>query len=126
MSFEDLIAWQKARALTGEVYRVTRVEPFSRDFGLRDQLQRAAVSVMANIAEGWERHRDSEFLHYLSIATGSCAEVVSHPHVALDAGYLNKIEFESLRAQALEVGRIIAGLRARIAADREGIPNDGR
>ncbi len=113
--FEDLIAWQKARVLTREVYSVTRGEPFSRDFGLRDQIRRASVSVMADIAEGFERNRTAEFQRFLGIAQGSCAEVRSHLYVALDAGYLDGATFDTLLSHAAEVGRITGGLMAAAA-----------
>jgi four helix bundle protein len=75
--FEDLIAWQKARELTRAVYAITRNGAFAKDFGLAGQIQRAAVSVMSNIAEGFERRGTAEFEHFLRIAKASCAEVKS-------------------------------------------------
>ena len=84
--FEDLIAWQKARVLTKGIYRATKTGALAKDFGLAGQTQRAAVSIMANIAEGFERNRPGEFHQYLSTAKASCAEVRSHLYVALDAG----------------------------------------
>jgi four helix bundle protein len=112
--FEDLIAWQRARALTTEIYRVTSQGDFARDFGLRDQIRRAAVSVMSNIAEGFERNRQTEFCHFLLIAKASCGEVRSQLYVALDAGYVNQEVFDALRLRAEEVSRITGGLRATI------------
>jgi len=93
------------------------VTEWSRDFGLRSQLQRAAVSIMSNIAEGFERKRSTEFHQFLSTAKASCAEVRSQLYVALDAGYLNQGEFSQLLAQAEEVGRIIGSLRASVRKD---------
>jgi len=116
--FEDLIAWQKARALTKNIYLLTATERFSRDFGLRDQIQRAAVSIMSNIAEGFERASKAEFHQFLVIAKGSCAEVRSQLYVALDTGYITSDQFEKARAQAEEVGRIIGGLRASLRTVR--------
>jgi len=116
--FEDLIAWQKARALTKNIYLLTATERFSRDFGLRDQIQRAAVSIMSNIAEGFERASKAEFHQFLVIAKGSCAEVRSQLYVALDTGYITGDQFEKARAQAEEVGRIIGGLRASLRTVR--------
>ena len=116
--FEDLIAWQKARALTAEIYRVTNQGGFARDFGLRDQIRRAAVSAMSNIAEGFERNRPTEFHHFLSIAKASCGEVRSQLYVALDAGYLNREAFATLFSQAEEVSKIIGGLRASVERHR--------
>ena len=117
--FEDLIAWQKARELTRAVYQSTRSRSFARDAGLSGQIQRAAVSVMANIAEGFERNRPAEFHQFLSVAKSSCAEVRSHLYVALDAGYLDGPAFESVFSQAEETGRIIGGLRASVARRTE-------
>jgi len=85
--FEELIAWQKSRELVTAIYKVTNGKEFSRDFGLRDQIQRAAVSIMSNIAEGFERAGRAEFHQFLVIAKGSCAEVRSQLYIALDIGY---------------------------------------
>jgi four helix bundle protein len=117
--FEDLIAWQKARQLTADVYRVTSKGAFAKDFGLRDQIQRAAVSVMSNIAEGFERGSRSEFHQFLVIAKASLAEVRSQLYIALDAGYLDQPNFENLMNQATEVSKIIGGLRASVRRQRD-------
>ena len=117
-SFQDLIAWQKARTLTASIYKVTKKGEFSRDFGLKDQIRRAAVSVMSNIAEGFERGRPAEFHQFLSIAKGSCAELRSQLFVALDADYLVTSDFKKLMANAEEVGRIVGGLRAGVQRKR--------
>jgi len=116
--FEDLIAWQKARALTLAIYELTRQSQFRRDFALSSQLQRAAVSVMSNIAEGFERHRPSELHQFLSVAKSSCAEVRSHLYVAADVGYLDEAKLHQLLAQAEEVARILGGLRSSVARRR--------
>ena len=112
--FEDLIAWQKARDLTKGVYLLTAATAFSKDFGLRDQIRRAAVSIMSNIAEGFERAGRAEFHQFLVIAKGSCAEVRSQLYVALDAGYVTREQFDKVRSEAEEVGRVIGGLRASL------------
>ncbi len=117
--FEDLIAWQKARVLTREIYGVTQNGRFAQDYGLRNQIQRAAVSIMSNVAEGFERGSRGEFHQFLSIAKASCAEVRSQLYVALDIGYLEKDQFGSLMDQAEEVGRIIGGLRVSVAKQRK-------
>ena len=117
--FEDLIAWQKARALTRLVYEVTRQGEFARDFGLAGQMQRAAVSIMSNIAEGFERGRRSEFHQFLSIAKASCAEVRSQLYVALDVGHIDRDTFDRLLAVAEEVSRIVGGLRAAVEKQRD-------
>src|ERR1051325_5404568 len=107
--FEDLIAWQKARALTRDIYHVTGQGGFSKDFGLKDQIRRAAVSIMSNIAEGFERGKPSEFHQFLSVAKASCAELRSQLYVALDAEYIGEDSFNQLMQRAVEVGRIIGG-----------------
>jgi four helix bundle protein len=91
---------------------------FARDFGLSGQIQRAAVSIMSNIAEGFERHRANEFHQFLSIAKSSCAEVRSQLYIALDIGYLNEAQFRILFDLAEEVARIIGGLRASVERQR--------
>lgn len=115
--FEDLIAWQKARELCRRVYETTRTGPLARDFGLRGQIQRAAVSVMSNIAEGFDRHRLTEFHQFLSIAKASCAEVRSILYVLVDTGYIEEDQFTELRDMAEEVTRIVRALRASVARD---------
>lgn len=117
--FEDLIAWQKARELTRTIYQHTRQGPFAKDFGLSNQIQRAAVSIMSNLAEGFERSGSGEFYQFLSIAKSSCAEVRSQLYVALDAGYLDQLNFDQLFSQAEEVGKIIGGLRTAIEKRRQ-------
>jgi len=112
--FEDFIAWQKARKLTGDIYRVTSVGEFARDFGLKDQIRRSAVSIMSNIAEGFERGRPTEFHQFLSIAKGSCAELRSQLYIALDADYLAIDQFSRLMAAAVETGQIVGGLRVSV------------
>ncbi len=119
-SFEDLIAWQKARVLARDVYLLTRSGGLERDFGLAGQLQRAAVSVMANIAEVYERRGKAEYLRFLAIAKASCAEVCSHLYVAFDVGYVSETNHHALLEQAREVGRIIAGLSASLSASDLG------
>ena len=112
--FEDFIAWQKARKLTREIYKATNLPEFSRDFGLKDQIRRAAVSIMSNIAEGFERGRPTEFHQFLSIANGSCAELRSQLYVALDAGYITDSQFQELMFNASETGQVVGGLRISV------------
>ncbi len=107
--FEDIVAWQKARALTKDIYASTKVGAFARDFGLKDQIQRASVSTMSNIAEGFERGGDKEFAQFLSNSKGSCGEVKSQLYVALDQGYIAPVTFDKLYASADEVGRLVFG-----------------
>lgn len=116
--FQDLVAWQRARLLATEVYLATNEGQFSRDYGLARQIRRSAVSVMANIAEGFARNRTLEFQHYLDIARGSCAETHSHLYVALDVHYIDKPAFDRLEARCEEVGRTIRALRASISSQQ--------
>lgn len=107
--FEDIEAWKKARELTQEIYAVSNEGSFARDFGLRDQIRRAAVSVISNIAEGFERGGDVEFRRFLAIAKGSAGEVKAQLYVALDAGLINQDQFDSLYRMATEAGNLIGG-----------------
>jgi four helix bundle protein len=117
--YEDLTAWVKARALTHAIYEVSKQNAFGKDFGLANQVQRAAVSIMSNIAEGFERRSPAEFHHFLTIAKASCAELRSQLYVALDCGCLSQASFEELRSQSDEVARIISGLRASVERKRQ-------
>ena len=100
------------------VYAATRAPAFSKDFGLSSQIQRAAVSVMANLAKGFERRRKTEFHRYVEIAKGSCAEVASHLYIALDVGYISREQSEALLEQTTELQRILGGLRNSLAPTR--------
>jgi four helix bundle protein len=108
--FEDITAWQKARELTKEIYKVTSKNEFSRDFGLKDQIRRASVSIMSNIAEGFERSGTGEFSHFLATAKGSAGEVRSQLYVALDQEYITSAVFESINISVTEISKMIAGL----------------
>jgi four helix bundle protein len=116
--FEDFIAWQKARALTAEIYKLTEKGRFARDYGLKGQMQRAAVSTMSNIAEGFERGKPTEFHQFLSIAKGSSGELRSQLYVALDVNYLDPENFKVVMASAEEVGRLVGGLRVSVERRR--------
>lgn len=105
--FEDLVMWQKARLLTKEIYKIFKYLKF-KDAGLTDQIQRAAVSIMSNIAEGFERGTRQEFLNYLYIAKGSAGEVRAQLYVALDNQYLNIETFKYLNNLAAECSKLIA------------------
>jgi four helix bundle protein len=95
-TFEDLEIWKEARHLTREIYTLSKAPQFSRDYGLRDQMRRAAVSIMSNIAEGFERGGNQEFVQFLYIAKGSCGEVRSQLYVALDQDYVDQKTADSL------------------------------
>jgi four helix bundle protein len=108
--FEDLEAWKISRDLTKEIYRITTGEKFARDFGLRDQIRRAAVSIMSNVAEGFERDGDKEFVQFLFVAKAPCGEVRSQLYVAFDQNYISENDFNIIYAKAIENSRIISGL----------------
>ena len=107
--FEDIEAWQKARELTRQVYTVSSSGQVARDFGLRDQIRRAAVSIMSNIAEGFERGGSAEFSQFLAIAKGSAGEVEAQLYVALDQGYINQKQFDDIQTLASSTKKLIAG-----------------
>lgn len=107
--FEDIEGWQKARELTREIYRTTNQREFAKDFGLRDQIRRASVSIMSNIAEGFGRGGNREFIQFLSMAKGSVSEVQAQLYVAVDAGYLTKDQFQQLYSLSQSTGNLIGG-----------------
>jgi four helix bundle protein len=109
-NFEDLESWKKARELAGIIYALTRKEKFSRDFGLRDQIQRAAGSAMHNIAEGFEAGYDPEFVRFLKMARRSAGEVQSELYLALDAGYITSDELKKAYDLAVDAKKLINGL----------------
>jgi len=115
-TFEDINAWQEARALTSCVYRATSAGAFAQDFGLRDQIQRSAVSVLSNIAEGFGRGGTKEFLNFAYIARGSLTEVKSQLYVALDVDYLDQEYFNKLFEQATRTETLLNGLIKHLRA----------
>ena len=108
--FEEIVAWQKARDITLKVYKATSDGVFAKDFGLRDQIRRASVSIMANIAEGHGRRTNSEFANFLNLARGSAAEVQSHLHIAVGLNYISQEEFSDLYLGLDEVSRMTLAL----------------
>ena len=107
--FEDILGWQKARQLTAAIYEITAHGVFPKDFGLRDQIRRSSVSIMANIAEGFGRKSDKEFANFLNYAHGSVAETQSHLYVALDLKYLDQDQFDTVYKMLDETSRMIMG-----------------
>ena len=105
--FEDIISWKKSRTLTVSVYKIFKN---NKDYGFKDQIQRASVSIMNNIAEGFDRLSDKEFSRFLFISKASCSEVRSMLYLAKDLEYVTKEEFDSLFKQTVEISRLIAGL----------------
>ncbi|HEY5837696.1 MAG TPA: four helix bundle protein [Pyrinomonadaceae bacterium] len=108
--FEEIEAWRKARELTKRIYTISRTTSFARDFGLKDQIRRASVSVMSNIAEGYDRSGTGEFIQFLATAKGSAAEVKCQLYVALDQSYIDQATFVELTSLASETGNMIGGL----------------
>jgi four helix bundle protein len=107
--FEDIEAWKSARAVAKLVYAASNGEKFCRDFALCNQIRRAAVSILSNIAEGFERGGNKEFIQFLAVAKGSCGEVRAQMYVALDQGYVEEIKFREIVEKLNETGRMIAG-----------------
>ena len=105
--FEDLEVWQAARTRARGIYALSNIGPFSKDFGFRDQIRRAAVSVSSNIAEGFERHTDTDLKHFLTIARGSNGEVRSQLHVALDLGYVSSEQFNQGFELSTRIGKML-------------------
>lgn len=108
--FEDIESWQMARELDREVFSKTRQADFARDFKLRNQILGSSGSIMDNIAEGFERNGNKEFLQFLSISKASCGELKSQLYRALDRGYINQEEFETIYENATKISRKIGGL----------------
>jgi len=116
--FEEILAWQKARDITLKVYKATSDGFFAKDFGLRDQIRKASVSIMANIAEGHGRRTNSEFANFLNLARGSAAEVQSHLHVAVGLNYISQEEFSDLYSGLDEVSRMTLSLAQYLRQDK--------
>ena len=108
--FEDLEVWKLARQLTGKVYSLSRVGAFAKDFGFRDQICRAAVSIISNIAEGFERRSNSQFLQFLHIANGSAGEVRAQLYIALDLGYITRTQFQDAFDDIVRIGKMLTSL----------------
>jgi four helix bundle protein len=118
-TFEEITAWQKARELTRRIYDVTGKGRFGRDFALVDQMRRASISVMSNIAEGFERKGSKESAYFLSVAKGSLGEVRAQLYVASDQSYIDDAVFKELSLLAAETGRLIGGLARYLRPKQE-------
>jgi len=118
--FEEIAAWQVARELARVVYALTKSGPLSKDFGMRDQLQRAAVSVGSNIAEGFERNGNKEFAKFLWIAKGSAGEVASQIYTAFDVGYITQAQFDEVynlaRRCSFQTYKFIVSLKSSVVS----------
>ena len=121
--FEDIEGWQYARRVANQVYALAQKGNFARDFGLRDQVQRAAVSIMANISEGFDSGSKSDFLRFLTYARRSTSEVQSHLYVAKDQSYISAEEFDNIYAMCVQTKNLIGGfiryLSNRSTGERE-------
>ena len=107
--FEDIEGWKKGRELRRAIYACSKRGEFAKDFSLKDQIRRAAQSVTSNIAEGFERGGNREFIQFLSDAKGSCGEVRDQLYTALDENYVSQAEFDQLYGLAIETSRLISG-----------------
>jgi four helix bundle protein len=116
--FEDIDSWREGRILSNLIYQSTGKGKFRLDFGLRDQICRAVVSVTSNIAEGFEAQTNSEFICFLTFARRSCSEVKSQLYVALDNEYISEIQFVQMYDKATEVSKLINGFIRYLKTDR--------
>lgn len=116
--FEEIQAWQKARELVGEIYRISGSENFQRDYGLRNQICRAAVSSMSNITEGFARRTSRDFAHFLDVARGSAVEVQSLLYVAFDVKYISSGQLKTMYTTADEVIALVGGLTSYLRGPR--------
>ncbi len=134
--FEDIEALKKARVLVRDIYNICNIEQYKRDYNLVDQTRRAAVSIMANIAEGFARRTKREFINFLGIAHGSAAELQSHLYIALDQKHITRANFNSLYKNVEEVSKMIQGfsnylknlekLNLQLNSQTPKLPNSGR
>ena len=108
--FEDLIVWQKSRELNKRIYSITSDSNFNKDYSPRDQIRRASISILSNIAEGFDRSGNKEFIQFLSIAKGSASELRAQLYVAFDLNYLSKDEFDYIFQLINEIGKMLTGL----------------
>lgn len=109
-SFEEIKAWQKARELNKEVYKISNTGDFYKDYGLKDQIRRSSISILSNIAEGFERNGTKEFLQFLFIAKASAGECRAQLYVAFDLDYISKNDFDKLLQLVTETSKMISGL----------------
>ncbi len=123
-SFEDLEVWKLARVLAGKIHSFSSQGDFCKDYGFKDQIQRAAVSIVSNVAEGFERQSNNQFLHFLDIAVGSAGEVRAQLYLALDFGYIDRQQFLDATSDAKKIGRMLTKLMQylRTVPNRPDVP----
>jgi four helix bundle protein len=122
--FEDLKVWQLARQLTSKIYSLARQGDFAKDYGFRDQICRAAVSIVSNIAEGFERRSNSQFLHFLDIANGSAGELRAQLYIALDLAYITPGQFSEAHADAVAIGKMLTSLTRHLRSSPNRLSSD--
>lgn len=109
-TFEDIEAWKKAREFNSLIYQITNNQDFDRDFDLKRQIRKASVSISSNIAEGFERNTNKEFIHFLYIAKASAGEVRSQLYLSFDLNYIHQSSFSELKEKVTEISKMISGL----------------
>ncbi len=121
--FEDIEVWKEARELTKEIYALTKKPTFSRDYSLVDQIRRAAISIMANIAEGFDSNSDAQFISFLSYSQRSASELQSHLYVALDQSYILENKFNELYNRIEKIKRLIGGFIKYLKTKKDQAPS---
>jgi four helix bundle protein len=121
LKFEDIVAWQKALELSDLIYEYSNKDKFSKDFGLRDQMRRASVSVVSNIAEGFEREGNNQFIYFLLVAKASAGELRAQLYVARNQKYITIEEFEKLNNKVLEVSKTISGFISYLRTQKKKV-----
>ena len=116
--FEDLDVWKLARKLTVQVYALSRNGAFAKDYGFCNQIRRAVVSIVSNIAEGFERRSNSQFIQFLDIANGSAGEVRAQLYVALDLGYITQEQFQAVFKDITSIGKMLTSLTRRLRVNK--------
>ncbi len=122
--FEDLKVWQLARQLTSKIYSLARQGTFAKDYGFRDQICRAAVSIVSNIAEGFERRSNNQFQHFLDIASGSAGELRAQLYIALDLAYITPGQFSDAHADAVAIGKMLTSLTRHLRSSPNRLSSD--
>ena len=121
-NFKDLNVWQDAEQVAVDLYKLTNEGDLSKDFGLREQMRRAAVSIVSNIAEGNDRETDKEFMRFLYIAKGSCAELIAQLNIAYDIGYINEETMSDLENRLIKISNMIGALIRTLCASIKKCP----
>lgn len=116
--FEDIEVWKLSRKFVSTIYSITNNVKFSKDYGLRDQLRRASISIMSNISEGFERKGKKEFIHFLYLSKGSAGEIRSQSYASLDLQYINKSEFDKLFSDVESISKSLSGFIKYLSNNR--------